>query len=197
MHRFWIKAAVANGLLPVRLGFTGGEIAESHLSLFGGWREVRGIGGRHDRGQAAGCIGILRRHDLGNHAAHRDAHDVSLPVIDGVHQPGDVCTHVIEGIRRVDREAKAILEEFPPENGLPPVIKASRGARIPIVQQEDFVSAVGQTRDQLVAPSNVGATEPHNGNDFRLAFARRDDAVGNLHLADWRHLQRVAVEVLA
>ena len=55
-------------------------------------------GGRHDRGEREGALRPVRRHQLGDHAAHGDADDVRALDSQGVQQSGRVGGHVVQGV---------------------------------------------------------------------------------------------------
>ena len=105
-----------------------------------------------------------------------------------IHESSDVGAHVIQGVWGIHREPELILQKLPPQHGLSPLIKARGGTGIAVIEQENFIAAIGQSGYQSVAPRHIGTTQAHDDHGFGLIGSGCHDSVGDIELSHLCHL---------
>ena len=118
-------------------------------------------GRRHDRRQAANPIGVLDRHRLGDHAAHRHPHDVGAVDAECVEQTDRVGGHVGQHVVGLDRPPEQHrLGDLPGRRGRPREL--GRQSAVTVVEPDHPKSALGDQIDELLRPIGQLTAEPHH-----------------------------------
>ena len=142
----WRKIARSRSIAS--RGVRGGLAVANRRHVDSAGRPMRGAPrGGHDRRQRAHPARIVRGHGLRDHAAHRDAGQMHIPVAERVEQPDGVTRHVAEVVlprmvasakKRKRLRRRKVHMRRPPD--------------VAIVESGDAVAAAGQRGDEVGRP---------------------------------------------
>ena len=138
-----------------RTGIAGGQVPSS--------------GRRHDRSQTFRPSGMVDRHQLGDHAAHRGADNVGAADAERVHEADRIVGHVIERIGNVRYLPGGDLRQQRARLGRRPAREVGRLTDVAVVEPHDAESPGRQAFAQRLWPENELGRQAHDHENERIA----------------------------
>ena len=123
---------------------------------------------RHDRAQRPGPVGMSDRHLLGDHPAHRGAHDVRRVDPEGVEHADGIVRHVGERVGRFDRLACHGCAEQGHHVGLAGLVEPGRQADITVVEPDHVVARTGEESAEVFGPHDQLGAQAHDQEHRRI-----------------------------
>ncbi len=169
MARAWLLVEQVAGDDPARhdvlfdrsLSIGRRRCQEGHHRLGIGLADVRVTGGRHDAGEREHPIGMLDRHDLHDHPAHRCADDVRGRDVERIEQADGIVRHGRQRVRRLDRLAFGVLDEQRHDvRGI--ALRLGRQPDVTVVESDHPEPAIEEFGDEARGPQGHLGAQPHD-----------------------------------
>ncbi len=128
------------------------------------------------------------REHLRDHPAHRRADDVRAPDAQRIEDPGGVLRHVVQRVRRVDRQAHQRAHHRDLRAVPARAARATGAAGIAVVEADDAQAVLDEALDELVGPRGGRHRKSHDqqhrrsGRVAEFLDVERQAVGENLHL---------------